>query len=183
MVLSYVTSQAWDNDDTDDLAAAYYGTRTLVGSVVQSGSDWIGKSISTFECKIGITGSPTGTILGQIFANQTGSPGSSITSTNSYELDSLSAGDILTFEFSEGTIAEGSTICIQITESGTTASNYINLQGKAGLTAYPYIKQGLYGSSWETGTETPNCRMGYSDEPPPSSGGGRLPPPPLIARF
>ena len=173
----YVNSVAWDNNDTINLAAAYYGTRWYIGASIQAGSAWIGLNVTQFDCKIGITGSPTGTIDCQLFANASGTPGTPITSTNSLELNTLSDGDTISFTFDEGTTAVYGILAVHLTEAGTDVSNYINLKGK--LTPATLIKQALYpGPGWEAGNETPNCRMGYTATP--TSTGTRLPPPPIV---
>jgi len=171
MTTEYIPSLAWTNDDTSNLAALYYGTRWLAGPSIQSGSTWAGKGMVEFQAKLGITGSPQGTITCQVYANDGGSPGNVLaTSTNSHELGALYDGSTVTFEFDGITLSAGNIIAIYITESGTDASNYVNFKGKTGSAGYDSnIKQDQYPETtsllnWETSTtHTANCRLGYTE--------------------
>ena len=171
MPTEYIESLAWENDDTSNLAALYYDYRWLAGPSIQSGSSWAGKGMVEFSAKLGITGSPQGTITCQVFSDDSGSPGTPIaTSTNSHELGALYDGSTVTFEFDQITLSAGNIIAIYITESGTDSSNYVNFKGKTGQEGYDSnIKQDQYPEgatalNWETSrTHTANCRLGYTE--------------------
>lgn len=178
-MVNYVETTAWANNDVSNLAYMSDNDQTEDGVLLQADSSWV-QSMIIFEIKVGITGSPAGTLRCHVYTDNSGTPGTPIASaTNTYQLNTISNGDTLTWTFASISLVAGNVIAIDVTGTTTDGSNYINILGKTGSVGYDSnVKNTAFQATvpeWVINTSyTPNARMGYSNT------GARLPPPPIV---
>lgn len=100
-------STTYQNDDANSDMQDIYDIRYANAMSIPTGSSLIGAKPTELEVKVAKNGSPTGTAYGRIYSSATFGGGTGTleeTSTDTYNVATLSTGDVITFAFS-GTYA------------------------------------------------------------------------------
>lgn len=165
------------------------GNRIMIGSIIPSGSSWIGltvKQVKIWLVRVGTLDNDTQRLYCRIYNdNSTISVEETATEVIAPNAGIGTTASEFTFNFPTGvTLAEDYKIGIQIDTSTSTAdTNYITCRGYYPRTTdNADVIQTEYDGSFNNETQY-NVQFKVCSAPTPTSSGTRLPPPPLIARF